>query len=386
MSGNIAQKIAEELKKQGCEIRILTYQYNKETYKINEDIEVEYVFNWSFYYELLLTKKIQKSPSKKNFFTYKTKKVISNILRNINSIGVNSSVVKKLQNKLELLYQEKPFDIVLSIAAPFEFQVANYFFSKSNKNVRSIIYQVDFWISLEDIGLPKIFRNSRRKNRKRLLDMMSLNSEIIMTPVVYEKESVANVKIAQLPLIKNNVSNRKKNKNQEIDIVYTGTLNRMERDPSWIIELIAGWNNSNIKLHFYHRGDCGSLIDNYEKKYKDLIINHGTVDGKIAREAVADANILLMIGTPNGDQVAGKTFDYVSTGKPIIYVSKAEKDLNVDFLIDYPLFFSVKENDKKSDILLDFIINNKDKTIPYEIVNNNYKDATPAVFCRNFVL
>ena len=385
MSGNIAQSIVDQLILHGYKVRILTYQYDEQRSRSCKNIDVEYVYNWSFYYEVLLAKRINESTTRKDVFLYKAKKIISNMTRNMSAVGVHKKVVKNINKKLDEMYKKEPFDILLSIAAPFEFQVANYYYSIANKNVRSIIYQVDFWVTLNDIGLPGFLRKYRRNNRNKMMERMSSHSEVIMSPVVYNRERFEGVKTAELPLIRNNTKDLKRSNDEEINVVYAGTLNKKERDPSWIIESLASLNNPKIKMHFYHRGDCGSQIDYYAKRFPDMVINHGTVDGDTASKAIADASILLMIGTPKGDQVAGKTFDYVSTGKPIIYVSKSENDINVEFLNDYQLFESVMEGTNASAVLKRIIQDNSHQVVRFEDLNNKFKDATAKTFYERII-
>lgn len=136
---------------------------------------------------------------------YILKKILSNIIRNSSSIGVDKFVLKKLLKKMSEIHQKKSVDIILSIAAPFELQVANYYFSSNNPTVESIIYQVDYWSELTDIGLPKILRKYRKNSRLTMEREMASRSKYIMIPFVYEEEKVAeSIQSCQLPLLVRN--------------------------------------------------------------------------------------------------------------------------------------------------------------------------------------
>lgn len=387
MSGNIANKISAELLNRGYDIRVITYKCNEEEKRYINNIEINYIYNWSFYWESILTKKIKKNPSKANELLYTIKRIVSNLTRNINPVGIYKNVVFKIYYKLEELYIQKPFNYVISISAPFEFQVANFYYSKANKNVKSILYQVDFWSTLHDRGLPVFMRKSRKKHRESFLYEMSSITSLVMTPVVATKEKIKGSYTAQLPLLVKYAYKTNINISSKIKIVYTGTLNKVERNPTKFIYLLEKIDKDNkIELHLYHRGDCGQIISKFQSRNLIQIFNYGTVDSNIAHDAIIQADILLIIGTPKGDQIAGKTFDYLSTGKKILYVAQNRNDINVDFLKDYPNLKTLYINeDWVDDELCTFIFSKNYNEIKYEEIEKKYEKATPHYFCSRFL-
>lgn len=388
MSGNIAGKIADYLSEQNCNVQVIAYKYDKNDSRMINKIKVNYVYNWSYYYEGILLSKLKNNNTILNTIIYKTKKIISNITRNSNSIGVNKKTVKKIINKLKELENESPIDIIISISAPFEFQVANYMYSNINARTKCIIYQVDLWTTLRDRGLPFFLQSIRNKSRKNILYKMINNTKVIMMPYVKKIEGTDNVLSAQLPLIKENKLGLEKINinNGLIKIVYAGTLNKIERNPEPFIKFILK-SNLNIELDIYQRGDCQSILEYYQKKFPQKIKNYGTVSQEVALEAVANADILLMIGTPKGNQIAGKTFEYISTGKKILYISQNKEDLNVKFLNDYNGLLVLESLSKgELNIFEDFAISNNYKEMKFEEILENYYDATPEYFCEKYIL
>ena len=385
MSGNIAGKIADELVDKGHDVRIVAYKYDKCNFREIKNIEVRYIFNWSFYYEKILADKLRINNSLYNKSLYFAKKVFSNVLRNCSSMGINKKTVDEIVQVLKEMNASKTIDIVLSIAAPFEFQAANYEYKKLNPDIKSILYQVDFWTTLQDRGLPGIFQDRRKKNRESLLSDMCRISQVLMIPPVKRAEGTEKIQSAQLPLIKENY-HALEHHGEKTVLVYTGTLNKRERDPRALIDFLVK-NDEEIELHIYHRGDCGSEIQSLSEKYPDKVFNHGTVSQKEAFAAIAGASVLLMIGTPNGNQVAGKTFDYLSTGTRILYYSQSDFDLNVDFLKNYPnLFVLRKFSEKESCSLKQFLHSNSYTDIEFSEIKSVYLDATPEFFCENYIL
>ena len=90
-----------------------------------------------------------------------------------------------------------------------------------------------------------------------------------------------------------------------------------------------------ISVYFYHRGDCNDILDLYEKKTTGVIQNKGTVCAEDAYKAMNEADVLISISNVAGDQISGKTFDYISTGKPLIHFYYNENDRNAKLLKQY---------------------------------------------------
>lgn len=388
MSGNIAGKIADYLSEQNCNVQVIAYKYDKNDSRMINNVKVNYIYNWSYYYEGILLNKLKNNNTILNTIIYKTKKIISNIIRNSNSVGVNKKIVKKIIEKLKELDSQNPIDVILSISAPFEFQIANYMYGNINHKTKNIIYQVDLWITLRDRGLPFFLQSFRKKNREKMLYNMINNTQVIMMPYVKQIEGTDKVISAQLPLIKENKLQVEKNNLNKgvIKIVYAGTLNKIERNPEPFIKFILN-SKLNIELDIYQRGDCQSILENYQNMYPQKIKNYGTVSQKVASDAIANADILLMIGTPKGNQIAGKTFEYLSTGKRILYIAQNTEDLNAKFLNNYRGLLVLKTLSESDLIKFEkFAFDDDFKETGFEEILENYYDATPEYFCERYLL
>ncbi|GEM_PF-5558680 len=385
MNGIIAYRIAEYVKEK-YEITVLSYHS-----PFDNDIDdnfSEKVFNWSWYYEYYLSAKANKKGVTRLWSVlYKLKKILSNIIRNSSSIGVDKFVLKKLLKKMSEIHQKKSVDIILSIAAPFELQVANYYFSSNNPTVESIIYQVDYWSELTDIGLPKILRKYRKNSRLTMEREMASRSKYIMIPFVYEEEKVAeSIQSCQLPLLVRNpfIDTNGRPNHDIVNIVYAGSLSKRERNPVNLLKAILKLSKVlDIQMDFYHRGDCSDIINTYSSQTPS-IINRGTVSSETAYKAIGHADVLIMIGTPEGKQIAGKTFDYISTGKKIIYVYQNDLDRNVEFLQSYPQSIAVSNDDlihaRGIEAIRDFIEKTGDP-IPFSEIEKIFSDSLPKHFC-----
>jgi len=164
-------------------------------------------------------------------------------------------------------------------------------------------------------------------------------------------------------------------------------MNMSQRNPSFLVDIITQIDKAyNIKITFYQRGDCNVLLNKFQKMYPDLVENKGSVSSTVAKEAISQADILVMIGTPGGDQIAGKTYEYLSTGKKILYISKREDDVNVEFLKAYPLFLNICENKPLDNAELMHFLFTDYQCLPFDKVQDLYHDATADYFYKRFIM
>lgn len=394
MNGIVANRIIENLPDYYTSVRILTYQeWSSGSFLTQDDISISKVFYWSWFLEGYLSKKINLSKNKWFWnMVYYTKKIISNLIRNISNIGVDYFAVHKLFKHLVYLNQQQKIDTLLSIAAPFEFQVVNYLFKNLYPEVNTVAYQIDFWSELVDVGLPSFLREWRKKQRIIYQKKMAKSLSLVMIPFVYEKEGrdLANVSFCQLPLLRDEVKPKDcNNNNNVISFVYAGTLSSRERHPANFLKFIGKLSTkTDVLCHIYHRGDCNGIIEQYRKKLGKVIYNHGTVSTGEAYQAISSADVLVILGTPGGGQIAGKTFDYISTGKKILYIYQNSQDLNMVYLNRYPSVLCLDSNFLESEesikLALEFI-QEPIKHITFDQIGALYPDALPEYFCKHFL-
>lgn len=393
MNGVVAKRINDVIEQKN-DVSIITYVRDKKDNKSN----LHYIFFWSVYFENILAQKIRNSSNKVSSIFWKIcmkmKRVLSFSCRNRNLLGINKGVVKKILKELVRLNETFPIDKVISIAAPFEFQMANYWFSKQNPQIENIVYQIDYWIMNEEKKYPLILQEKRKHARIVQQKEIAKHCKVYMLPFIYENEGKlltgVDITPCQLPLlVKNDEYNSEEDGDEETgeyDFVFAGSLNMEDRNPQKLIAIINRLNEKKIsRIHFYHRGNCAGYICEMSKKIPGVIIDHGTVPSNVAYLAMVKADILVSIGINTGDQIAGKTFDYISTGKRIVYIYFSETDINADFLKRYPLALCLNVNkvsiEECADRLLKFIEESK-KRISFSEVVKLYGDALPEKTCQ----
>lgn len=389
MNGVVAKRICDVMEKE-YDISIITYKSYKQG-GIAQDKNVHPIFFWSVYYENLFASKISNSKNKfvEMFWQLclKVKKITSYACRNVNVLGINKSAMRKIERALRVLHKERPVQKVLSIAAPFEFQMANYRFAKKHTDVKCIAYQIDFWITQEDIGYPSFLKQRRKNARLQVLKDISKTCKFYMLPFIKEAEGrivdYNHITACQLPLLVKNDILTEQTKGREVcEIVFTGSLSKEDRNPEKIIDIVEKVNEViPCKIHFYHRGNCASYLRDVSRQKPHIVEDHGLVTSDEAYRAMARAGVLLSIGVVKGDQIAGKTFDYISTGKRILYVHWTENDVNAKFLEKYPLVLCLNVADWSEEEcvekLVDFLKDRDNKTMTFEEVAKIFGEALP---------
>jgi len=121
------------------------------------------------------------------------------------------------------------------------------------------------------------------------------------------------------------------NYNNEISFGYIGVAYKSSRNLSILINVIK--NNPQYKLE---------IVGSYSKNYlKDLEINsklnnitfHGRVSYDISLKYISNFDVLVIVGNYGSLQIPGKTYIYLSSKKPILYIRQEEKrDPTYNFL------------------------------------------------------
>lgn len=262
-------------------------------------------------------------------------------------IGVNTDAANKLYRAVTRALRDADFDYVVCNAKPFEsFEAVARVIEKTPRaNTKFIAYQTDDFVSAGDERfIPAARLQTIKRNRNdRINDYVELFDVYGVLESVYAKEiaSVHNrrkVKSMGIPLLFDKREERPApEKGQKTGFVYAGSLVKSFRPPDGCLDILLELMKSgDFTADIYHRGDCGDVVDAYEKRSGGAVRNRGSVSAEAAYEAIAAADVLISISNVGGDQISGKTFDYISTCKPIIHFCYSEKDMNASVFRRYP--------------------------------------------------
>ena len=136
----------------------------------------------------------------------------------------------------------------------------------------------------------------------------------------------------------------------EIKILYSGTLSRDTRSPAYAITLIKELTqitDTRITVDFYSRGNCETMIKEAETVSGGVIKQRGYVTLQQLNEAVGNTDLLLSIGNCLSGTVTSlpsKVISYMAYGKPIIHIDGGSNDIAKSYLEKYPLAIIVDPN------------------------------------------
>lgn len=250
--------------------------------------------------------------------------------------------------KIEHIIKEKNIDTIISIALPFVIHKYASVVKRRNDFLKWIP------ISFDPYAYDEVTNIHRKKECIQEEISTFKNADRIMFPVQFcddYKESEFREKICfyQFPNI------RKMNYSfedarvafdpEKINCVFLGNLYLIQRHPRFLFELFSSINNKNIVLHII--GDLVDIpeqyINEWKGKFEGRLIYTGRVSQQTAINAMLDADVLINIGHSTTNQCPSKILDYMSTGKPIIHVSKIEKCTSLPYFNKYPRVITLKE-------------------------------------------
>ena len=131
-----------------------------------------------------------------------------------------------------------------------------------------------------------------------------------------------------------------------IRLVYVGTLHRTIRNPGFLLELFRGLSESRIgdKLELHLFGSSDGFSDYFERHEGLKVVRHGLVARERAMQAMREADVLVNIGNTTPYQLPSKVVDYARTGKPVLDLTKSERDSSAEFFNTYPAHLNILEN------------------------------------------
>ena len=164
-----------------------------------------------------------------------------------------------------------------------------------------------------------------------------------------------------------------------INIVYSGQLGILLRNPLPVIKLFNQCEKAeNINLIFFSVG-AKEEIDKIKNTFRGHIVNNGYISIKELHTIYQHADYLLNISNVNPNMVPSKLFEYMSYGKPIISAYLSDGDSAETYVSRYAEGLSVdlKNSDEENVIALDAFLKKEHKHVPFELVQELFKDNTP---------
>ena len=148
-----------------------------------------------------------------------------------------------------------------------------------------------------------------------------------------------------IPLLCNNKYKKViEEENNNISLVYTGSMHRDTANPEYLLKLLP--KIENVRLYIY-----GNISDEIKNKltssslYNRRIFLMGLKAHDEILRIQKEADILLNFGNSNPNMIPCKIFEYMGTGNNIISFTHSESDSSLPYMKKYPASLIVKEDE-----------------------------------------
>lgn len=391
-SAEIILNIAQSLKQMGNEIICIGYDIGScEEYEIiYESINVHLLPPSEFIEQNMRVKKrykgmCQLAMNKLIISSRNLQKIIH--LKHFPVFDLKQS--KIIQKKLDSLYKQWKFDVVIAAGKPFYNIAAVEEFKRNNSNVFCGAFFLDLLTSMvKPALLPKPFY-SQLLNRadERYTDIFDF---IILPPKGEErlkKKKYCNKPekyfFVDFPTFINRKSKCVKNEiKNEIKMIYAGTLSRNYRNPKSLfhyLRCVSRQMKKMIILQLYGLNDCEDIISEFNEEYF-TIKSYGMQSKDIIKLEEERSDVLINISNELPDAVPSKIFELFSFCKPIINYVFVDNDPSLPYFDEYPLECRIIDNHEKNvneKKLKLFLENHLNDRVDYNQIKKIYYKNTP---------
>lgn len=223
-------------------------------------------------------------------------------------------------------------------------------------------------------------RSEQELNWITNVDYVFTTSQMELTYLVSYPNMHYKFKVIGLPMVTKLETIKQSYPIDKVNFVYTGNFYSDIRNPNIFFDFaveIAQYIENSI-FHLY--GVDRTIMQDREP---DLFVFYGQVKKCIAISAVESADVLINMSNKSLTQIPSKLYEYISSGKLIINIYSLDNDLCKSILENYPLAFSIKENELcdslKMNQLVRFINQNLDNRIDFDTISSKYLGNTPKV-------
>lgn len=260
--------------------------------------------------------------------------------------------------KAASVFESNNVRLVLAVSYPAEAVLAAKFLKRRYPDVTAIGWFLDataVGVLQKNAVCKKISSASAVRYEtdagKELDGMMYLTSASPLAKSIHG-ENNPKLAFADPPLLSRNTVRFTWNprEGKVISILYTGTLYNPDRNPTRFVEGMREYcQEGRVTISF--AGNDGEILRDLATSVPN-VHRLGVLALEECNKAIEDADILLSIGNRSPYLVPSKLFKYMSTGKPIIHLSRGQKDSCLPFLKKYPLALVLSE--EHADIIAEF--------------------------------
>ena len=247
--------------------------------------------------------------------------------------------------ELERIHKTKPLDAVFTVCSPMAAHLAGVDMKKKHPALRHVGYTVDPYSSPNRIRplFVSLARFRRfEKNTLRALDTVLLSEEVMQNRKDLS-ENLARCEVLpyMLPVLKRTGNGEEHDTTEEIHCVYAGRFYKDIRNPKYMLDVFSRLDGQGITLDLFSVG-CEDIVRPYLEMYHNIVL-HKQVANDAMGDVYAKADVLVGVGNATAEFFPSKTFEYIVTGKPIVYFN--HEDMNNEVLGPYPLSLQCRDTD-----------------------------------------
>lgn len=302
-------------------------------------------------------------------------------------------LVREALARLNALYAEYRFDLIIPVCGFYESAVASLLFCKKNK-IPLGFYQVDPCSTSETMNPQS--RKKREAFEKELYGRSAfvITTDIIKREVadllhVQDGDKIHAMEFPNIRLLKTDHAEEKKESDQ-INCVFAGRLYPKARNPRFTFELFSRISNKNIKLILVGV-DRQTLRDFKDITVPDNAVLPGSMPISLARRELEKADFLVNIGNTVSNQVPSKLFEYFSSGKPVINIVESPKCPSLKYTKKHPCCMDVIHGDetesalkRQAEELERFIVGNTGKSVSADRIHDIFYECMPEYCAQQF--
>ena len=304
--------------------------------------------------------------------------------------GINLAYVRGSLAELDVLVSRTQYDLIISVCYPFE---AHYIASIVSKR-----HHID-WVAwyLDPYYSNSMYSTLGIKGRyEREKQVLVGAKQIITLPLLAVEYADFGRQVSiELPFIDDFAKEEKEHKftidKTHISFLFAGNIYKNLREPDYLFNLMKRKEMKNVVLYFvntmqnYSKDEIKQMINGASENI--IFINRQT--DRVVNDLMDQADYLINIGNTMDNQLPGKVYSYISSGKPIINICKKMECPSLNILKDYPMVLNLYEGEDVEVSLSkveNFLNTEKKDKISWDSIKNRYSEIIADEIIKKFTM
>lgn len=307
----------------------------------------------------------------------------------------------KFYRKAKQICMAEQIDCVVGVYQPFESLTAITLLRRRLPKIKTALYFCDCLSGgVYPRIFPKVFSYTQlRKWEKyffKCVDAIYIlkSHESYYIGLLKDSSDVKKINIVDIPFIIKNIVNGgtmcRLSQSMPVKFVYAGSIHFPLTDPRYMIKVLRQISRNNIRVDIYGRNNCGEFFNiPADDSVSQIIHVHPALAHSDILRILADADVLINLGSNNQRQIPSKIFEYMSFGKPIVSFYSYDEEPSLPYLRQYPLALLIQEDWDKIEenawLIEQFIRENIGKHVPFKTVKSLFPHNTPEYTAKKLV-